>query len=237
MGTMRILRALARPAVALLAGAALALSTPGAAHATTTYEIPAPTSAGISATVRIHDAVVPQPYDPDPSAVVGPRRCGLLYHEYVGTAGCGGFELSVTLHNVRSQPGFAESGPIYETVPIVGPETYRFHAFADLARTFRCLRPDGTFDPATTLVVRTPQRQLDDVYFYTEVIPVLAQFQRSERDYGPLFYMNFDPVQVNCPSGTTAHQYGLKISNIKITVNTPYIFGGMTWTHPGPYYA
>lgn len=89
MGNKRVLRHPARLIVALLAGFALVLTGTGAAHATTTVEIPAGTQGGVSATVKFYGTVVPQPYNPDPTAYFGDRKCQLIYHDYDPTAGCG----------------------------------------------------------------------------------------------------------------------------------------------------
>lgn len=64
---------LTRLALALVAGAGLVLTGPGAAHASQTVEVPAPGAGVISATFDFHGAVVPQPYDPDPGAFTGDR--------------------------------------------------------------------------------------------------------------------------------------------------------------------
>ncbi|MER7049255.1 hypothetical protein [Streptomyces jumonjinensis] len=236
MGTVCKLRTLARSALALLAGAAFALSAPGTARAVAEYPVPAPTPDGISATLKLYWAIVPQPYDPDPTAAVGERRCELRYHEYGATEGCGGFQLDVYLHNVRNQPHFSPTGDLIPQVPISG-EAHDFRAVADMARTFHCLRPDGGYDPADSLVVRQIQEPVYKSFYYADATAVYRNFLSPGSDLGPKFHMNFPPVQVNCPPGTQAHQYGLKVSNIKITVNSPHFFGSRSWSHPGPYYA
>ncbi|MFF0450342.1 hypothetical protein ACFYT4_28840 [Streptomyces sp. NPDC004609] len=237
MGMPRIPGVLARAAVALLAGVTLVLAGPGPAHATATLNIPAPQPGGISATVKLFGAKVPQPYNPDPTAYTGDRKCRLLYHDYEPTAGCGGFKVEVTFHNVRNQLGYQPSGPVSPELPITDGQ-YKFSASADTARTFRCLRPGGGFDPRHNLVVRTTQQPLSNNYYFADVDWTISELQTyPDRDAGPPFYVNFAPVEVNCPQGTTAHQYGLKVSNIKITAHTPYVFGSTVWAHPGPYYA
>jgi hypothetical protein len=35
----------------------------------------------------------------------------------------------------------------------------------------------------------------------------------------------------------TPTQYGLKISNVRISIDDPEVFGTTTWAHPGPFYA
>ncbi|GHH85802.1 hypothetical protein GCM10017771_20320 [Streptomyces capitiformicae] len=227
---MRSMRAvLARPTVALLAGAGLVLAGPGAARASDTVEIPASTEGGISATVEFRRAVVPQPYNPDPNASSGDRQCQLRYHQYWATPGCGGFELGVRLHNVRSQPGYLAG---------LSSAGGYFTAYADTARTFGCLRPDGSFDHNTSFVVRTEQQPLSPVYYEPDSNWLLGQFRTyPDRDFGPPFFVNFPAVEVSCPEGTTATQYGLKVTNVKVAINDPNVFGSTTWSTPGPFYA
>ncbi|WP_326574058.1 hypothetical protein OG889_03160 [Streptomyces sp. NBC_00481] len=227
---MRSVRALlARLAVALLAGAGLVLAGPGSAQADTTVEIPAPSQGGISATVVFHRTVVPQPYNPDPTASYGDRQCLLRYHEYYATPGCGGFALGVTLHDVRDQPGYLAG---------LSSAGGYFGAHADTARTFGCLLPDGTFDHSTSFVVRTEQQPLSPVYYQPDSNWLLTQFRSyPDQDFGPPFFVNFPPVEVNCPEGTTATQYGLKVTDVKISIDDPNVFGRTTWTAPGPFYA
>ncbi len=221
-------RALSRLTIALLAGTGLALSGPGTAHATTTTDIPAPTADGVSATVKLSDTVVPQPYNPDPAAYFGDRKCLNTYHDYTPTPGCGGFKLGVTLHNVRNQPGYLAG--------LRSTDDF-FDAYADIARTFGCLRPDGTFDHGTSFVVRTEQQPLQPVYYTTQTSWVLyQQDQYPGQDTGPGFYMNFPAVEVNCPAGMTPTQYGLKVTNVNVTVEDDNVFGHTTWNAPGPYY-
>ncbi|MEU9284644.1 hypothetical protein AB0D57_07895 [Streptomyces sp. NPDC048275] len=220
-------RVLGRSALALLAGVALVLAGSGAAQATTTVEIPAPTDGGVSATVRLYKQTVPQPYNPDPTAHFGDRKCLVVYHDYEPTPGCGGFKLDVTLHNVRNQPGYLAG------LSSLGG---RFAAYADTARTFGCLRADGTFDHDTSFVVRTEQQQLLDNYYYPDSNWVLYWNQHYPSDAGPAFYMNFPAVQVSCPEGMTPTQYGLKVSDINISIDDPNVFGTTTWSTPGPFY-
>ncbi|MGW0706186.1 hypothetical protein ACWD4G_09510 [Streptomyces sp. NPDC002643] len=227
---MRSMRALSvRLIVALFVGAGLVLAGPGAARASTTVEVPAPTEGGISATVEFRRAVVPQPYSPDPNASSGERQCLLRYHQYFATPGCGGFELKATLHNVRAQPGYTAG---------LNSEGGYFQAYADTARTFGCLRADGSFDHDTSFVVRTVQQPLSPVYFEPDSRWLLTQFRDyPDRDFGPPFFVNFAPVEVNCPEGMTATQYGLKVSDVRITIDDPHVFGSTTWATPAPFYA
>lgn len=221
-------RALARLTIALLAATGLALSGAGTAQASVTTEIPAPTADGVSATVKFHGAVVPKHYNPDPNAAFGDRKCQNIYHDYSPTPGCGGFELAVELHNVRTQPGFIAGLPSTD---------YYFDAYADTARTFGCLRPDGTFDHSTGFVVRTEQQPLKHVYYTTQTSWVLSeQTKYPDQDRGPYFYMNFPAVEVNCAEGMTPTQYGLKVTNLKVTVEDDNVFGHTTWSTPGPFY-
>ncbi|WP_128374454.1 hypothetical protein [Streptomyces cavernae] len=227
---MRRLRGiLTRLTAVLLAGAAVALAGPGTAHASTTVEIPAATPNGISATVRFHGAKVPQPYNPDPNAAFGDRKCQLIYHDYEPTPGCGGFKLDVVLHNVRNQPGY-QAG--------LDSTWAFFQAYADTERTFGCLSADGTFDHRTAFVVRTEQAPLSHTY-YTTSSSYILQYLRSNpgQETGPYFFVNFPAVQVDCPAGTTPTQYGLKVTNVKVTIDEANVFGTTTWSTPGPFYA
>ncbi|MBG0850835.1 hypothetical protein I2W78_02925 [Streptomyces spinoverrucosus] len=222
-------RALARLTIALLAGAGLVLAGPGAARATTTVEIPAATADGISATVKFYGAVVPRHYNPDPTAPFGDRKCLNTYHDYNPTPGCGGFKLDVRLHNVRNQPGYLAG---------LRSSVYGFQAYADTARTFGCLRPDGTFDHATGFVVRTERQALLPTYYYTDANWIIHQHREyPDQDFGPHFYMNFPAVEVSCPEGTTPTQYGLKVTNVQVTIADDNVFGHTTWSTPGPFYA
>ncbi|MFD5627673.1 hypothetical protein [Streptomyces sp. NPDC127072] len=228
MGSKRVSAAPGRLVLALLAGAVLVLSGPGSARATTTVDIPAPTEGGISATVKFYGAVVPRPYNPDPTAYFGDRKCLTVYHDYNATPGCGGFKLDVILHNVREQPGYLAG------LSSVGG---RFAAYADTARTFGCLRADGTFDHGTSFVVRTEQQPLLDNYFFTESNYILDWDRNHADDEGPRFYVNYAPVQVTCPDGMTPAQYGLKVTDVTVSIDDPNVFGRTTWTTPGPFYA
>ncbi|MER6160496.1 hypothetical protein ABT147_33965 [Streptomyces sp. NPDC001868] len=221
-------RALGRLSTALLAGALLVLVGTGTAQATTTVEIPAATDGGISATVKFYGAVVPQPYNPDPTAYFGDRKCQLIYHDYDPTPGCGGFKLSVTLHNVRNQPGYIAG---------LSSTGGYFQAYADTARKFGCLRADGTFDHSTSFVVRTQQQPLSATYYEPDSNYILYAHRNYSGEHGPHFYVNFAPVQVNCPDGTTPAQYGLKVTNVSVTIDDANVFGNTTWSTPGPFYA
>jgi hypothetical protein len=217
-----------RLAIALLTGTGLALSASGPAQAVTTVDIPAPTTGGVSATVKFHGTVVPKAYHPDPTAYFGDRKCLNTYHDYDPTPGCGGFKLDVELHNVRHQPGYLAGLPSTDD---------RFDAYADTARTFGCLRPDGTFDHDTGFVVRTEQQPLAHTYYTTQTSWVLSQQTRyPDQDTGPGFYVNFPAVEVDCPEGMTPTQYGLKVTDINVTVADDNTFGHSTWHTPGPFY-
>jgi len=228
MGKLRTAGVLGRPALALLAGAVLVLSGPGAAQATTSVEIPAATDGGISATVTFAKGTVPQPYNPDPTAHFGDRKCLVVYHDYEPTPGCGGFKIDVALHHVRSQPGYLAG------LSSVGG---RFTAYADTARTFGCLTADGTFDHSTSFVVHTEQQQLLDNYCYPDSNWILYWDRTYSGDEGPRFYVNFPAVQVHCPDGMTPTQYGLKVTNVTIGIDDANVFGTTTWNAPGPFYA
>ncbi|WP_326727161.1 hypothetical protein [Streptomyces phaeochromogenes] len=227
MGNKWVLRHPARLIVALLAGFALVLTGTGAAHATTTVEIPAGAEGGVSATVKFYGTVVPQPYNPDPTAYFGDRKCQLIYHDYDPTAGCGGFKLGVVLHNVRNQPGYLAG---------LNSTGNYFQAHADTARTFGCLRADGSFDHGTSFVVRTEQQRLGSTYYEPDSNWILSAHRNYEGEFGPHFFVNFPPVEVNCPAGMTATQYGLKVSNVNISIDDANVFGTTTWSTPGPFY-
>ncbi|MCX4545168.1 hypothetical protein [Streptomyces sp. NBC_01565] len=218
-----------RLGLALVAGGALVLTGSGAAHATRTVEVPAAVPGGISASVKVHGAVVPQPYDPDPTAYYGPRACVLKYHHYYATEGCGGFSLDVVLHDVQGSPGFKAG--LWSTDD-------RFQAHADTARTFRCVRPDGGSERADDVVVRTVRTALAHNYFYADANRIVSELRKGAADLGPQLYLNFPPEQINCPAGTTASQYGLKITNLKVSINDENdVFGTTTWAYPGAIYA
>ncbi|MCX5195138.1 hypothetical protein OOK31_14715 [Streptomyces sp. NBC_00249] len=220
---------LSRLVLALAAGIGLVMAGPGAAHASQTVEVPAPSTSVVSLSAYFHGAIVPRTYDPDPSAYYGDRRCLLKYHEYLPTEGCGGFRLDVTLHNVRNSPGY-QAG--------LGSTDYRFRASADTARTFRCVRQDGGSDRKDDVVVRTVGTALAPVYFYAESGYILHQFREfPDSDYGPQFYLNFPPEQINCPAGTKASQYGLKVTNLTVAIDDDNVFGRTAWVHPGALYA
>lgn len=219
-----------RPLLALLAGLGLVLAGPGAAHASQTVEVPAPAPGGISATFDFHGAVVPQPYDPDPTqANPGPRQCRLRYHQYHPTPGCGGFMLSVVLHGVRGSAGY-QAG-LWST-------DYRFRARADTARTFRCVRPDGSSDHGDDVVVRTSGTELGSVYYLADAGYVISRHREApDREFGPQFYLNFPAESIACPAGTTATQYGLKVTNLTVAIDDDNVFGRTAWVHPGALYA
>jgi len=226
---MRSMRgALGRLAVALLAGTVLMLVGTGTAQASTTVEVPAATEGGISATVSFYGAVVPQPYTPDPTDAWGAHKCQLIYHDYNPTPGCGGFKLGVSLHNVRNQPGYIAG--------LSSTDDY-FDAYADTDRTFGCLRADGTFDHGTSFVVHTEQQSLAPVYYENQSYWILSQLRSYSTDFGPYFFVNFPAVEVNCPDGMTPTQYGLKVSNVRVTIDDANVFGNTTWGAPGPFYA
>ncbi|MGX2993041.1 hypothetical protein JNUCC64_01900 [Streptomyces sp. JNUCC 64] len=228
-GPLRLPAAPLRALTVLLAALALVLAVPAPAGATALYEVPAAREGGVALTVRLHSASVPRPYQPDPTASEGPRKCVLRYHEYYGTQGCGGFQVNVLLRGLRAQPGY----PAAVRDGVQG----RFAAYADVARTFGCADAGGVIDPATKTVVRETQRRLDEVYFSADVGYVVESHAKGSGDFGPQFYVNFAPVRVDCPSGTTATQYGLKVSNLTVHAPAPALFRDPVWTHPGPYYA
>ncbi|WP_128377136.1 hypothetical protein [Streptomyces cavernae] len=225
--TQGLHRFFARLAVALTAGAALAMTGPGAAHADSIVEIPAPTEGGVSVTVDFHDAVVPQPYTPDQHAPYWePTSCQLYFRDFRGSYGCGGFRLGITLNNVRNQPGYLAG--------LNGAGEFAAHA--DTSRTFGCQRPDGSFDESTSFVVNETQRRLSWVYPEGSVSQMIySSRQNPAQKLTRNWYVNFwDIVEVNCPEGMTPTQTRLEISNLNISIEDPQIFGTTTWNHAGP---
>ncbi|MFC8669737.1 hypothetical protein [Streptomyces sp. NPDC057199] len=225
-----IRRMLARLGVALLAATGLVLTGPNAAQASTVVDIPAPTPGGVSMTMKFYGAVVPQPYSPDPDAAYNePNTCQLYFRQFDPSSGCGGFKLGTVLHNVREQPGYKAG--------LAG--TGYFDAYADTDRTFGCLRPDGSFDHSTSFVVHQDQRRLSPVYVEGGAANLVQRLRDyPDAEYGPNWFVNFTPiVDVDCPAGMTPTQYGLKVSNLRISIDDPEIFGTTTWAHPGPFYA
>lgn len=224
-------RALPRIVLALLAGMGLVLAGPAASHATSWDSAPANQPGGVDETVEFgRTTVVPQPYTPDPTAAFGDHQCQLRYHEYYPTPGCGGFTVDVTLHNVRNQPGYIAGN-------YGGDSSVKFTAKADTARTFGCRTPAGEFDWDTAFVVRTTQSELDRVYFEADAGYIVDQFRQDKgRDYGPHFYMNFPAVKVDCAEGSTPVQYGLKVTNLSISITGSDVFGTTSWHHDGPFY-
>ena len=61
-------------------------------------------------------------------------------------------------------------------------------------------------------------------------------FRSEANNDGPSFYVNFAPVAVTCPTGETPSQFGLKVSNLTITIAGSPVYGSQTWTYPGPFY-
>ncbi|WP_369251553.1 hypothetical protein [Streptomyces sp. R41] len=83
----------------------------------------------------------------------------------------------MTLHNVRNQPGYLAG---------LSSTGGYFSAYADTARSFGCLRSDGTFDHSTSFVVRTEQTPLSGVYYEPDGNWLLGQFARyPDRAFGP----------------------------------------------------
>ncbi len=219
----RVLRALL---VLLVAGAGLVLTGPPAAYAHGPVEIPANAPGGVSATFTFGGAVVPHPYTPDPTAYFGANKCQLTYHDYNPTPGCGGFTFRTELHHVREQPGFAE-----------GLGGGSFAAHADTERTFGCLDGAGAFRWDTAFVVRTADTPLAPVYYLTDMSYLLSEFRATPSgDLGPPYFLNFEAVPFTCPAGTTPAQYGLKVTDLRLSVTGSPVFGTQSWTAPGPFY-
>jgi len=212
--------------VLALAGIAALVLGQATAYAWYTDYIPASTPGGIGASMTFTAAMPTEPYAPSPTAFEGPYTCILLYHQYFGTPGCGGFSVDVTFDNVQAQPGYI-AGTADETV---------FYAYADTARTFGCRTADGDFDWNTAFVVRTTDTQLSAVYVTTQAGYLAYLLRAGGPDNGPDFYVNFAPVPVSCPTGETPSQFGLKVSNLSITIADSPVYGTQTWTYPGPFY-
>lgn len=96
----------------------------------------------------------------------------------------------------------------------------------------------GGFDHDTSFVVRTEQQPLSPAYYEPDSNWLLRQFRTCpDRHFGPPFFVNFPAVEVSCPEGMTATQYGPKVTNVKVTIDDPNVFGSTTWSTPGPFYA
>ena len=219
-------KSIKRGLVLALAGlAALVLGT-ATAYACYTEYIPAGTPGGIGASMTFTATMPTEPYAPSATDISGPYTCTLLYHQYFGTPGCGGFSVDVTFDNVQAQPGYI-AGASDETV---------FTASADTARTFGCRTADGDFDWNTAFVVSTTDTQLSAVYQTTQAGYLLYLLREEGGNDGPSFYVNFAPVPVSCPAGETPSQFGLKVSNLTITIVDSPVYGSQNWTYPGPFY-
>ncbi|WP_153482560.1 hypothetical protein [Streptomyces katsurahamanus] len=195
--------------------------------------MPARNEGGVSITATFHGAVVPRPYNPDPDAYSGDRKCLNTEQEYAPTPGCGGFKLKLKLHNVRNQPGFELPNP----APNPDPWKNRFHVSADVGRTYGCMRADGAFDPYIRLTIREqmwPEHHPDS----TDVLSILAALRADpDADVEPYFYVNFKPVEMTCPPGMTPALYGIRVSDLQASVSADQVFGLAYWQHPGPFYA
>lgn len=136
-------------------------------------------------------------------------------------------------HDQRRDPGAHRGRP----AGLSGTGGY-FRAQADTARTLGCLRSDGTFDRSTSFVVRTEQTPLSGVYCEPDSNWLLGQFARCpDRDVGPPFFLNYRAVQVNWADDMTPTQYGLKVTNVNISIDDAHVFGTTTWSAPAPCYA
>jgi hypothetical protein len=215
-----------RTLVLALVGIAALLFGQAIAYACYTDYIPASTPGGIGASMTFSAAMPTEPYAPSTTEVSGPNTCILLYHQYFGTPGCGGFSVDVTFDNVEAQPGYI-AGTVDPTV---------FYAYADTARTFGCRTADGDFDWNTAFVVSTTDTQLSAVYQTTQAGYLIYLLQQLGGNDGPSFYVNFAPVTVNCPVGETPSQFGLMVSNLSITIADSPVYGTQTWNYPGPFY-
>ncbi|MQS36000.1 hypothetical protein [Streptomyces katsurahamanus] len=248
MGVPRVprARAIARSLVTLFAGAGLMLSLPGTARAAAdpaepppvSYHIPAEREGGVSITVSYYGAVLPRPYNPDPKAYFGDRKCLNTYHDYTPTPGCGGFRMLVELHNVRNQPGFELPNPEERSIGASGYDRVNhFVARADVSRSYGCVRSDGTYDPYIKFTLRE-RMFFDDDPVQTDISYILARLRESPTGSSkPYLYVNFKPVEVGCPPGMTPAQQSLKVSDLHVSVNAYEVFGIANWRHPAPFEA
>jgi hypothetical protein len=223
-GTLRgMKRTFARTLCAALLGAA-AIFTGTPAWATTTEN---GSAGGIRDTFTLVDVLPRQPYAPNPADYFGDYRCGLRYHEYLATPGCGGFEITMVLHDVTKRPGWADNAD----------DSGHIQATADTARTFGCRNANGSFDWASAFVVRETARPLQPFYILTDLGYLWSVLRVSgEPDATTRFYVNFRPVDFTCPAGKTKAQYGLKVSNVTVWTQNSKVLGSTTWRHAGPYY-
>lgn len=219
-------KSIRRSVVLALVGISALVLGQATAYAWYTEYIPAGTPGGIGASMTFSAVMPTEPYAPSSTDISGPHTCVLLYHQYFGTPGCGGFSVDVTFDNVQAQPGF-----------IAGTDdpTY-FSAFADTARTFGCRTARGHFDWHTAFVVTSKHTALSDVYATAQAAYLLYLLRSGVANDGPSFYVNFAPVTVTCPAGETAAQFGLKVTNLSITIAGSPVYGSQTWTYPGPFY-
>ncbi|MFS8204104.1 hypothetical protein ACLVWQ_36215 [Streptomyces sp. CWNU-52B] len=176
--------------------------------------------------VQSFDAIVPQPYTPDPDAFFGPYKCRLYIRDYWPTAGCGGFSLYTTLSHVREQPGYIEG---------VEDNSY-FRATADTSRTFGCTDANGVFDQDTAFEV-TERRGMSSYYYTPSTSYLLYQYRTTgTTDLGPGWFVNFAPVDVDCAEGMTPTQYDLRVHEVRVTLEESPVFGDRTWEF-GPFTA
>jgi len=216
-------RIFTRALVAAVLGATAVLA--GAPAWATTTE--SGSAGGISDTFTITDTLPKQPYAPNPADYFGDYRCGLRYHEYIATPGCGGFAVSLVLHQVTSRPGWADSAT----------DSGYLQGTADTARTFGCRNADGTFDWSTAFVVRETGRPLQAFYVLNDLGYLWSGLRSTGgTDATTRFFVNFPPVTFACAAGKTKTQYGLKVSNVAIFTQNSKVLGSTTWRHAGPYY-
>ncbi|TPQ23758.1 hypothetical protein [Streptomyces sporangiiformans] len=176
--------------------------------------------------VELFNAIVPQPYTPDPDAYFGPYKCQLYVRDYWPTAGCGGFSIYTKLSHVREQPGYIEG---------LEDNSY-FRATVETSRTFGCMYENGVFDWDTAFKVEE-QRRMSSYYYTPMTGYLLYQYRTTEtNDLGPGFFVNFAPVEVDCAEGMTPTQHDLKVDDVRISVEDSPVFGNRSWEF-GPFTA
>ncbi|KUO14683.1 hypothetical protein [Streptomyces dysideae] len=143
----------ARLLVTLFAGTALVFAGPAVAQAVGQGSDAAEDVPRVEMEVREFNAIVPQPYTPDPNAYFGPYKCQLYIRDCWPTAGCGGFSIYTKLSHVREQPGYTEGVE----------DNSHFQATVETSRTFGCMDENGVFDRSTAFEVEE-QRRMSSYY-------------------------------------------------------------------------
>ncbi len=210
----------------LLAGMTLVFAGPAVAQAAGQGSDAAEDTPRVEMEVGEFDAIVPQPYTPDPNAYFGPNKCQLYVRDYWPTAGCGGFSIYTKLSHVREQPGYIEG---------VEDNSY-FRATVETSRTFGCMDENGVFDWDTAFEVEE-QRRMSSFYYTPITAYVLGQYRDTETtDFGPGWFVNFAPVEVDCAEGMIPTQHDLKVDDVRISIEDSPVFGNRSWEF-GPFTA